>query len=409
VLFRSTAQTTLFTIVNTTRVPQIAAITIWTDLGYPVLTLNAFLTGYDVQAFNLYDILARGFFGDQLSNNRPPGSRSAANGSNPNFLPNAADRCANVPATLPGSILRDVQLALTTGEHRACGTTGLRVGTAHENAAGYVTIDVAATCSFDSPLDATYFDELLYDNVLTGDYERISPNPVTGNYAGGNPLVHIRAVPEGGAAGVVAETGLPYTFYDRYTPAARRRIDRRQPLPSTFVARFIQGGATAFQTDLQIWREGSNAPVLSCPSYAENNMPVTDVVRFDERENPTMLVPIMILPAPPRPTLPATYRLSTTSTFFPPLTSGDVGGWFYLNLNNGGSNNYSAAAGRDFTTGSSTTVGPRQNQNWVSISMYAEGRYSVMLDATLLANGCTPAPRVSTQFAPIGPGPNDTP
>src|SRR5947207_10817781 len=53
--------TTLFTIVNTSRYPQIAHVTLWTDWAYPVLSFNVFLTGYDVQGFNLFDIIVRGF------------------------------------------------------------------------------------------------------------------------------------------------------------------------------------------------------------------------------------------------------------------------------------------------------------------------------------------------------------
>src|SRR5215212_5831897 len=56
----ATAKTTLFTIVNTTRIPQIANVTLWTDWAYPVTTFDLFLTGYDVQAINMYDIVARG-------------------------------------------------------------------------------------------------------------------------------------------------------------------------------------------------------------------------------------------------------------------------------------------------------------------------------------------------------------
>jgi len=56
---QTTAQTTLFTITNVTHIPQIAHVTVWTDLSYPVLDFNIFLTGYDVQGINLYDVIAR--------------------------------------------------------------------------------------------------------------------------------------------------------------------------------------------------------------------------------------------------------------------------------------------------------------------------------------------------------------
>src|SRR5690348_14612142 len=52
--------TTLFTITNASRYPQIAHVTLWTDWGYPVLDFNIFLTGYDVQGINLYDVIVRG-------------------------------------------------------------------------------------------------------------------------------------------------------------------------------------------------------------------------------------------------------------------------------------------------------------------------------------------------------------
>src|SRR5438034_168794 len=52
--------TTLFTITNTSRFPKIAHVTLWTDWSYPVLDFNIFLTGYDVQGINLFDVIVRG-------------------------------------------------------------------------------------------------------------------------------------------------------------------------------------------------------------------------------------------------------------------------------------------------------------------------------------------------------------
>src|SRR6266550_1117221 len=54
------ANTTLFTITNTSRRPQIAHVTLWTDWSSPVLDFNIFLTGYDVQGINLYDVIVSG-------------------------------------------------------------------------------------------------------------------------------------------------------------------------------------------------------------------------------------------------------------------------------------------------------------------------------------------------------------
>src|ERR1051325_6277064 len=54
------AQNTIFSIINTSRTPQIARVTLWTDYGYPPLWFNVFLTGYDVHSISLYDVVANG-------------------------------------------------------------------------------------------------------------------------------------------------------------------------------------------------------------------------------------------------------------------------------------------------------------------------------------------------------------
>ena len=160
--------------------------------------------------------------------------------------------------------------------------TGCRVGLEHPHATGYVTIDVTNSCDLTSPMEPGYWNNtILFDNVLTGDYERINPDATTGNYAGGSPLVHIRAIPEGGGAGVAAPVPMPYTFYDRYTPPNARRVDRRQPLPSVFAARYIEGGATGFKTNLLVWREGISGATSDECDYAKNEkLAVRGIVRF---------------------------------------------------------------------------------------------------------------------------------
>ena len=81
--------TTVFTVTNVTSAPQIAHVTVWTDWAYPVLTFNVFLTAYDLQTIDLWDVFARGIIGP-----RSPGEagfiagRGAAPGpddSNPNI------------------------------------------------------------------------------------------------------------------------------------------------------------------------------------------------------------------------------------------------------------------------------------------------------------------------------------
>src|SRR5476649_2327114 len=53
-------RTTIFSITNVSPYAQIAHVTLWTDWSFPVLDFNIFLTGYDVQPINLYDVIFNG-------------------------------------------------------------------------------------------------------------------------------------------------------------------------------------------------------------------------------------------------------------------------------------------------------------------------------------------------------------
>jgi hypothetical protein len=409
----ATAQTTLFTIVNTSQMPQIAKITLWTDWAYPALTFSAYVTGYGVASINLSDVLVRGSIRPGVDPHELPGSRSTF--GNPNHLPGADIDCTSRSMSLSDAQRAEVVKLLTIGQSSAPSCKE-RVGGTHANAIGYATIDVVATCSPTMPTESAYYaGEILFDNVLIGDWEVVYPNTTLGNYAGGNPLVSLRAIPEGGPAGSNVATYLPYTFYDRYTTvggAYARTVDRRQPLPSTFAARYIQGGSSGFDTSLVIWREGYTGAGAPCARYADNAAKdMTDLIRFDEHENAITLVPPCCICTPPPfhlGPLPATSSTPTSSYIFPGLTaSGDLGGWMYLNTSNSGSPVYSTAPGRDFKTGSSTSANcSRQSQGWVSILMRAEGRYAVLFDGVPLGNGCSISPAPGT---PIGPAPNVTP
>ncbi len=461
-----TGRTTIFSITNVSPYAQIAHVTLWTDWSFPVLDFNIFLTGYDVQPINLFDVIARGLIGGTTgtgigSSASPSASSSSgfqpnringagATGLNPNigvqpFLPSSSDfngntnflgsaavNCApgRLPGQLPPALATDVRAILSTGRSTGAGISCVneitggeaQVGGNHNGnvAIGYATIDVAATCSVALPIDPTYYTgEILFDNVLIGDYQDINQSTTAGNFAGGNPLVHIRAIPEGGAAGQPpVATNLPFTFYDRYTIGAvgARTVDRRQPLPSGFAARWISGSTALFETQYKIWREGfttgtnvTEAPagpgLFFCIDYALNaNIPLVEVVRFDEHENAGVAGSGIIVSPPTltSPTTPETSRQPVTSALFPTVAgSTDVGGWTYFNLSNGGDSfafaNFGARPYNATRPGFGAGIGaagvfPRDvSQNWVIVAMFAEGRYGVDYDAAWLGNGCSAA------------------
>jgi hypothetical protein len=429
-------QTSLFTITNVSRYSQIAHVTLWTDWAFPVLTFNIFLAGYDVQSINLKDILVRGIVASPVGTG-PTTAQSPLGGltlppngpgyTNPNFK--AVIDCDAVPGILSPTLTAAVRSALTTGVYNPGASAACPnfVGGTHANAIGYATVDIVGSCTSRLPSDPLYYTtDLLYDNVLIGDYQQIGPQPAgTSNGAfdaAGNPMVHIRAVPEGGGAGSNVATELPYTFYDRYTPATNRVQDRRQPLPSTFAARYIQGGPSAFATNYTIWREGFGAGACGASLALNGALPITDIVRFDEHDNPAVIPPCLLSACPtPFNTLPATSSSSTSSFVYPLMATADVGGWMYLNLNNGGSTRYSVTTRSvvgdvpTIITGvgsrsvlappASQTVGPRPSQNWVTITMFGNlGTKHLVaeFDAASLGNGCTPAAASGAIPAPAG-------
>jgi hypothetical protein len=252
----------------------------------------------------------------------------------------------------------------------------------------------------------------LFDNVLIGDYQDVNPNPATGNYAAGNPMVHIRAIPEGGSVGQNPGTNLPYTFYDRYTagliagapiPApGGRHFDRRQPLPALFAARYIQGGTGGFNTNYKIWREGIQVSCSTANPPSQNSaIHVEEITRFDEHENSSISSGGIIFSPPPAAFgIPETSSQPTSGSVFPaiPTAAGDLAGWTYLNLN---STNQFRTFPFPVTVPATSGATPRASQNWVIVNMVAEGRFSVDFDAAWLGNGCS-AP-VAATTGMIGP------
>jgi len=396
------SETTLFSITNVSASPQIARVTLWTDYGYPVLTFNLLVPGYGVTPISLSDVLVSGVVSQSRPNPNVINPVFAAQPSPTNPLIDSS-ACGSGPSTIPHDMLAIAQDLLAAGhDANACG--GAPLGQTHANYVGYATIDVVANCNVRSPLDPAYFTrDILFDNVLIGDYQQFS-----GSQFFGNTLVHIRAVPEGGPAGQVIGTALPYTFYDRLTSGLpSRTIDRRQPLPSTFTARWLDAQTAGFTSEYRIWREPTVGNTTPCSQYASHGLTFfEDIVRFDEHENATVLSPSLITPPPPPPLMAATNRLSILNNDFPPRSiQNDAGGWLYLNLNNGGSIAYSVTGPHDYRTGTQNIV--RQSQGWMVTTLIANG-FTVSNDATALGNGCSKAPPL-TFDAPIAPAANTNP
>ena len=346
-------ETTHFTITNVTNAEQIAHVTLWTDRAFPVIDFNIYLTGYDVQSIDLYDVFVNG----HIAPPRGTGTQVAPQRgrySDPNVALNVT-ACDRLPGPLDDVYVTRMQQAFVHGRVPDLGTLpGCEVvGGTHGNAVGYLTIDTTRICSTSLPTDDGYFrDEVRFDNVLVGDSLQLNARE---QRADATPLVHIRAMPD---------AQFERTFYERIEPSRR---DARQPLPSQFAVRWTEGSA------LRIWRDARTNRTATCAHHPENaTLDVSDVVVFDEDEN-------AIGSSRLATELPVTSKTSVADAERYPQMSGATAGWMYLDL--------------DRTKSDSVVT-----QNWV-------------IGAMALGNGCTAAADLSEftkrRGAEIAPAPSD--
>ncbi|HEX6974336.1 MAG TPA: hypothetical protein VF147_08045, partial [Vicinamibacterales bacterium] len=375
------AETTVFTITNVGPREQIARVTLWTDYAVPVISFNIYLTGYDVQAINLYDVIGHGWIAPDRGTGTAVSHRGRYSDRNRDLSPSNCDR---LPGALSDMDAERIQSALTEGTAPECNN----IGNVHDHAVGYATVDVVGNCSSNTPADPAYWtSDIRWDNVLTGDW--VQENAQS-SYGG--PMVHIRAVPDGGTLSerrqdpASFDAGFPRTFYARYQPAGFAKFDGRQPLPSAFSAHWTTGSGV--QTAFNIWRE-STAGVQDCAHHDNAGVPrAFEVVRFDDRENAVSDFPISrVEPMPVDYRMPSTARVHASDTsVFPQLVNGATSGWIYLNLD-------SEAQGA--------------GQNWIVTTMQSQNM-AVAFDANALGNGCSAAAaesEVKTGTAVIGPLP----
>jgi len=398
------SQTTLLSINNASNQAMLAHVTLWTDWGIPTLAFQVYLTGYDVQTINLRDVFngslpvtadggldpdTPGPSGSSTISNQ--GSLSVPDASGDKDFPGAVGPCA-VPYNQPDPTLAAKianARAAHTGQFGALfnGCAGADYGDGV--ARGYVTIDNVNSCSLLFPSDPGYFAPLgtgIANNVnaLWGDVIHVNPAQ---NFAQGETAVHIEAClgpayvgSVGTGAGRCPFAAGEYTFYGRFFAPAT--TDEREPLATTFATRFINGGAFSGGTQLDVFRDtkttptGVNGPQACGGAPGWFPLAQTDVVSFDEQENPTdqcvMVGNVSPVTGGGQACFPlATQRIDTAGGN---QIASDLGipspfGWLYLNLN--------------FALASSDPY-PGVAQAWVTTLMSGEGRFGVGFNAIKL-------------------------
>ena len=360
---------TLFSINNASATAILAHVTVWSDQSIPVLDFDVYLTGYDIQTINLFDVLVSGNLPRTASAGQDGGDKISPKGPISQDI-NFASCSGTLPYTNPAlnpAFRAHLQAVLQGNPSPTFGTC---YGSKKKDGIlrGYVTVDTVNSCNvlFPSQLATGYAGELTFQNVLWGDYFFIN---AAQNFAQGDTLVHIEACPN---------CTFAHTFYGRYDAGAG--TDKREALPTTMGARYVNGGDFTGGTTFLIWREGGNQ--ASAISYNCNlqgpaqwyPLGATQIGVFDETEQVetgencpsgfdcgiTILIPNEAQRIP----------VSSTGGILTPFSFG----WVYLNLQHGPLPAY----GNNFA------------QMWLSTEMDANGRFSVGFSGVQFDNANTP-------------------
>ncbi len=371
--------TTLMSINNASATAVLAHVVLWTDLSVHVLDFDIYLTGYDVQSLNLRDILVDGNLPLTASAGQDPADTISPQGPASQDI-NFASCTGVLPYSNPALsdlLIDHVQSALT-GQASDVIFSGLCSGIDHSDriARGYITVDTVNQCNIDFPDSVGYFlnggiGVATNQNVLWGDYFYVNPGE---NFAQGETLVHVEADALLGAAN--------YTFYYRYTNAnGVPGADNREGLGNVFAVRYINGGLFNGGSSLLVWRDAkrSISPFSCSISYpAPFPLGQNQVVVFDEEENFEVPQGCTISPCPPTEGItPFPWEAQRTVVGGPDLPASPDFGWIFLNLNSA-------------VVGTQVPFEPLM-QNWVSVVMDADGRFSVGYDAIQLGNVTDPA------------------
>ncbi|HYX26310.1 MAG TPA: hypothetical protein VFC23_19305 [Thermoanaerobaculia bacterium] len=359
-------ETTLVSIDNASDQGVLAHVVLWTDLGVPTLAFDLYLTGYDVQTLNLRDLFA-GSLPPTADAARDPADTISPRGELSQERSFAG--CAGLlpPPAPPPAIVdalrrahQGLSSALTGG---LCAAQPFR----DQVARGYLTVDVIRRCSLLTPADTGYFgpDGVAgHDNVLWGDFIVVHPGS---DFAHGDNLVRIESDP--------ALFAGRDTFYGRYVGFAG--TDGREPLPTTWATRFLQGGAFAGRTELIVWRDSRQRtapfPCGHPPLWYPIPWEIARTIAFDEEERATEPNCLFGCPPPlPSPFPAETNRVAVEAGGFPsPFNFG----WLYLDLK---------------TTNPLGIADRPLSQSWVGTIHSAQGRFSVGFQADPLDSGCAP-------------------
>jgi hypothetical protein len=327
-------ETTLLSINNGSPQAVLVHVVIWSDLAVPVLAFHIYLTGYDVQAINLRDIIVGGQIPQTASAGQDPTDSISPRGAFSQDIDFPSCQGVLPPPPLPSFFTAHLQAALTGRPSLVLGGKCAGQALGDNLARGYITADTVSNCSLEFPGDVGYFaaggsGDATDQNVLWGDWALVAPDASQGSQGG--MLVPIEA----DASNPATSTSGRYTFYGRFDGFTA--IDNREPLATLFATRYLIGFGN--DTSLLVWRDPKvNQQPFTCPATPQTQPPwyplgQEAMVVFDEQEHPSVVTAVPASPAPPGSTVAfgaATQRVHVGSASLPSPFSF---GWLLVDLN----------------------------------------------------------------------------
>jgi len=310
------ARDTIVTIANASSAPMIAHVNVYDRYSSLQLDFNVALTGFDVQAWRMSDILS----GNLPVTVNAKGADACQSNPLSNVYPNA-DGFLRVKPASPATPLDNTAGITMYGTPAFSFPLGLTLatecdGTVDPVAIGYIVVDHANYCNLSDPTDPNYYfhNAIGMENNLFGEIIFTSGN---GLPTYGISTVNIEADTTLGDAALAGEANdtLARTFYARYwesgppyppnCPNCGSGVagtdlnidapwdvallgDQREPLGTRYALRWFDLTSTGvLTTNFMVWRGSrvDQGDVEFCEKAGEvDELPVT-LTFFDEDEN----------------------------------------------------------------------------------------------------------------------------
>jgi hypothetical protein len=417
------ARDTIVTIVNASAAPMVAHVNVYNRFSEIKLDFNVALSGFDVQAMRMSDIISVFLPNTFNSDGDDVCQRGAdivygdpGSGSDGYLRVSPTDPAFNTPATVQDNTNGTTDYAAAYPSIAQDLATDCS-GDVDFLAIGYVVIDHANYCNLSDPTDPNYYidDAIGMENNLFGEIIFTSGN---GLPTYGISTVNLEAdVTIGNAmeqGGIITPAR---TFYARYVDVATETVctncgsgvnhtdlsvsapwdegfgDQREPLGLRWAARWFDlrdlAGGNVITSNFQVWRSSPTTDGFTPPpSNCEQEEPLSTLTFWDEDEN---TVTQGVCPSPcttPQFNFPYESQQKNIFNFVHPLgtpANPAVAGWVQLD--------FFSAAGGDVL-----------DQAWVGYSF--EGNIaleSVLIQGTQLdPSSCNPLGVTGVQvIAPV--------